>query len=194
MSEASPPERPERALARVAARYIESRGYRAFIDPDGHDYFDLAALRGREVGLIELKAGSPGPVLHQALLRRAWAEWGCMAVGSRRGAEGIVARTREGPGRFLGVWWIHRGEIQVLREHEPWPELPGEDPLALPRRLLRVRLERLSEYRVPEGIRWAGLPGWRSKASGGRGFREWRLEEFGSQESPSPTRDESTRD
>ena len=52
----SAPRRPrlsEAELVRSTARYLETLGYRVRIDPDGADYFDLVARRGREVGLVE---------------------------------------------------------------------------------------------------------------------------------------------
>jgi len=183
---------PEHALAVIAARHLERQGYRVWIDPDGQDYFDLAATRGDDVGLVELKARSPGRVLAQALHRRAWGPWGCVAVGTRLGAERLVAGTPGGMARRVGVWWISGEEVRVLRDPEPWPEIPGADPFERPRRLLRERLHQLAVGELPAGLEWSGLPGARRRASGGRGFGEWRLEEFGSD--PDPTPDGSTRD
>jgi hypothetical protein len=194
MNESTERPRPERALARVAARHLEGHGYRAWIDPDGQDYFDLAATRGDEVGLVELKARSPGRVLAQALGRRAWGDWGCVAVGSRLGAEHLVERTREGLARRVGVWWIQGEEVRVLRAPEPWPVTSPADLFERPRRRLRERLRQLSEGALPPGLRWTGLAEGRRRLSGGRGFGEWRLEEFDAAEAKGPTPDGSTRD
>ncbi|MFG1530350.1 MAG: hypothetical protein AAFA34_03645 [Thermoplasmata archaeon] len=185
---------PERAMAQVAARYLEGQGYRAWIDPDGQDYFDLAATRGTEVGLIELKAHSPAHVLAQALQRRAWGDWGCVAVGTLRGAERLVEQTREGLAHRVGVWWIQGTEVRVLREPEAWPATPSNDLFERPRRRLRERLRQLNEGTLPPGLRWTGLATARRRLSGGRGFGEWRLEEFERDDAPSPRPDGSTRD
>ncbi|MHB1434800.1 MAG: hypothetical protein ACYCPN_02290 [Thermoplasmata archaeon] len=185
---------PEHAMALIAARHLEQQGYRAWIDPDGQDYFDLAATRGEEVGLVELKARSPGRVLAQALHRRAWGDWGCVAVGTRLGAERLVERTRVGIAHRVGIWWIRGEEVRALREPEPWPEPLGTDRFERPRRLLRERLRQLSRGELPAGLRWTGLAAGRRRVSGGRGFGEWRLEEFEAATDGPPTPDGSTRD
>jgi len=69
----------ERELLETVAEELRRRGYRTYVDPDGTDYFDLAARRGDEVGLVEGKLGRPKAVLAQGRRRSAWAKGGAAA-------------------------------------------------------------------------------------------------------------------
>ncbi|MGC2205510.1 MAG: hypothetical protein WA719_06260, partial [Thermoplasmata archaeon] len=99
----------ETELVAAARRYLESEGYRVWVDPDGRDYFDLVARRGREVGLVEAKVAHSRAVFAQALRRRVWGDWVAVVVSSERSAKALAARTAGRRAAPVGVWWA-RGE------------------------------------------------------------------------------------
>lgn len=176
---ASPPRRraTERELLRAVAGELEQRGYRTYLDPDGSDYFDLAARRDGEVGLVEGKVGAPSALLTQAVVRRPWADWVGVVVPSARTAERLVARTAGRRAAFVGVWSV---EGERPREHRPAAPThpPGDtDPFARTRERLRRTLAALDGGELPGAVRWSGVVAEVRRASAGRRWREWRLDE-----------------
>jgi hypothetical protein len=176
------PARPrptERALVEATARYLEGRGYRTRIDPDGTDYFDLVARRGEEVGLVEAKVGNSRAVLTQALVRRAWGNWVAVVLASARSARTLADRSHGTRAEPVGVWCWEGREVCVVREARPWTAPGEDDPYAPLRERFRGVLDALDRGDVPEGLSWSGVPGTVRRLSGGRSFREWRLDEGG---------------
>jgi hypothetical protein len=167
---------PERELLEAVARAYAERGYRAYLDPDGTDYFDLAVRRGEEVGLVEGKVGQPSEVLVQALRRRPWADWVAVVVSPGTTAARLVARTSGRRSAGVGVWAYDRGTVRELR-----PPVVGSgegaDPFVATRERFRRVLIDLDEGRLPIGVRWSGVVAAVRRASGGRSFSEWRLDE-----------------
>jgi len=173
------PERPtERELLEAVARELRGRGYRTYLDPDGADYFDLAARRGDEVGLVEGKVGSATAVLGQALRRRAWADWVAVVSASERRARRLVDRTSGRRAAVVGVWSYAHGRLSELRAAAPGSEGP-QDPFVATRARFRQLLDDLDNGTLAPGIRWSRVPSEVRRASGGRGFAEWRLDELG---------------
>jgi len=173
--------RPERELVRTVAGYLAEQGYRVAVDPDGTDYFDLVARRGEEVGLVEVKVGDSKAVLAQALKRRGWGDWSAVALGSVRAAERLSNRTASTRAAPIGVWSVGPEAVRVHRPARRWVRPGEEDPFAPLRARFRRWLELLETGELPSSVRWDGVPGAVRRASGGRGFAEWRLDE------PSPT-------
>jgi hypothetical protein len=169
--------RPERDLLETVAGALRARGYRTYLDPDGTDYFDLVVRRADEVGVIEGKAGGASNVLSQALVRRPWADWVAVVVGSARAAERLVARTQGHRAEFVGVWSCVRGQPRELRAARTVPPGAG-DPFAATRARLRTALDALDRGELPVGVRWSGVAGEVRRASAGRRYREWRLDEL----------------
>lgn len=177
----APRPRPsERALAEEGARYLAGRGYRTWVDPDGTDYFDLVARRGDEVGLVEVKVADARTVLSQALTRRVWGDWVAVLVGSSRSAEHLEARTRATRAAPTGVWTVEGTNVRVLRAARAWVASGGTDPYARLRAQFRGVLDALERGDLPVGLRWDNVPGEVRRASHGRKFREWRLDETSS--------------
>ncbi|MGA8664472.1 MAG: hypothetical protein WB809_05340 [Thermoplasmata archaeon] len=176
------PRPTERSVAEAGARYLEGEGYRTWIDPDGSDYFDLVARRGREVGLVEAKAAESRNVLAQALTRRVWGDWVAVLLGSFRAAERLELRTRGSRGEPVGIWTLKDGHVHVLRPARNWVRPGDPDPyLELKGRFGRI-LDALERGDLPPGIPWDGVAGSVRRASHGRKFREWRLDEGGTAE------------
>jgi hypothetical protein len=174
---AVPPRRPaERELLEAVATELRRRGYRTYLDPDGTDYFDLAARRGEEVGLVEGKVGSASRVLGQALRRRPWADWVAVVLGSERSAGRLVARTSSHRASVVGVWSWEAGRLRELRAPTLRPTREA-DPFERTRTRLREHLIDLDRGVLPAGVRWSSVPTAVRRASGGRGFAEWRLDE-----------------
>jgi hypothetical protein len=167
----------EREVVDTAARYLEQQGYRVYPNPDSSDYFDLVARRGNEVGLVEAKVSGSRAVLAQALKRRAWGDWVAVVLPSETAAERLAARTQRSRAAPVGVWAACGGSIRVVRAASPWPHLGGEDPFAELRERFRSVLDRVDSGELPPDVRWAGVPRSVRRASGGRGFKEWRLDE-----------------
>lgn len=161
----------------AAARFLEEKGYRTRIDPDGTNYFDLVARRGEEVGLVEAKVANSRAVFTQALVRRAWGDWVAVVIASRRAATALAERSRGTRAEPVGVWWCEAGAVGVVREARPWIAPGADDPYAPLRERFRRVLDALERGDVPEGLTWSGVPRTVRRASGGRGFREWRLDE-----------------
>jgi hypothetical protein len=168
----------ERELVAMVARYLEDRGYEVRVDPDGTDYFDVAARRGTEIGLIEVKVRDARAVLTQALRRRGWADWNAIALGSERSAAHLAARTRSTRAAPIGIWSVGDGSVKVHRLAGAWVGPDAEDPFAPLRARFRRWLD-LTGTLGPDGsIHWSGVAGEARRASGGRGFAEWRLDEL----------------
>jgi len=177
----SPPKaRPrlrEPQVVAVAARHLESSGYRVYVDVDGTDYFDLVARKGTEVGLVEAKVGDRKSVLAQALKRRVWGSWSAVVLASRISAERLAAATAAGRAAPLGVWTVEGDRVQVVRPARDWVAPGGDDPYRALRERFLLVLDQVDRGELPAGIPWDGLPGEIRRASGGRGFAEWRLDE-----------------
>ena len=159
--------------------HLERQGYRAWAAPDGHDYFDIAAVRGDEVGLVELKIADAKAVFGQALRRRAWADWVAVALPGLRSARRLAAiRTPERADR-VGVWLVRSDRVEELRPARPLYG-PGEpDPFAPSRGRLRTLLQAIERGEVSEEFGW-GFVGSPPIADGRRrSTATWRLDEFG---------------
>lgn len=174
----APRPRPrETAIVAVARRYLEAGGYRVWVDPDGRDYFDLVARRGREVGLVEAKVAGSRAVLAQALRRRVWGDWVAVVLPSERAARALAARTSGTRASPVGVWFARDDAVTVVRAARPWTTGSDPDPYAdLRERFGRV-LDALDSGALPGAVRWDGVVREVRRASGGRGFAEWRLDE-----------------
>jgi len=168
----------EREVVAWVARHLSDRGYRAYADPDGTDYFDLVARRGEEVGLVEVKRRGARNVLGQALRRRAWGNWTAVVVTSRRTAERLCVETDGRRSEPVGVWWTDGEQVREMRAARPFaPGGSGDDPFEPLRARLRRVLDQIDAGEIPVGVRWDGLLREVRHASGGRGFAEWRLDE-----------------
>ncbi|HXW66925.1 MAG TPA: hypothetical protein VEL82_03485 [Thermoplasmata archaeon] len=171
--------RAEASLVDAARRHLEQEGFRVWVDPDGRDYFDLVARRADEVGLVEAKVADGRAVLAQALRRRAWGDWVAVVVASERTARALEALTRDGRAAPVGLWWTEGDALRILRAPRAWAR-PGEpDPFVELRARFRRVLDALESGALPSPVRWDGVVGEVRRASGGRGFREWRLDEPG---------------
>jgi len=166
----------EAELVRRTARWLEGEGYRTYANPDGADYFDLVARRGEEVGLVEAKLGRPRAVLGQALRRRAWGDWVAVVLPSRQSAERLVGADRRPRAEPVGVWWLDGERVVELRPARPF-DRGDDDPFAPTRARFRLVLDRIDRGELPSGIAWEGLGAELRRASGGRRFAEWRLDE-----------------
>jgi hypothetical protein len=178
----SRPHRTERDIVAVAARYLESEGYRTYTDLDGTDYFDLVARRGGQVGLVEGKLADPRTVLAQALRRRAWGDWVAVALGSGTSAERLARRTDSSRSRPVGIWAIDADGLRVVRAATPWPTGAGDDPFRELRERFHRILDAVDRGEIPAGVRWTNLASELRRASGGRKFAEWRLDEVATEE------------
>jgi hypothetical protein len=173
------PRRPrESEIVAAARRYLEELGYRVWVNPDGRDYFDLVARRGAEVGLVEAKVSGTHDVLAQALRRRAWGDWVAVVLATERAAWHLAHRTARTRAAPIGVWWARRGTgVTVVRPARPWGAPGSEDPFSGVRARFHRLLDALEAGEIPDAIVWEGVVREVRRASGGRGFGEWRLEE-----------------
>jgi hypothetical protein len=168
----------ETEIVAAARQYLEGEGYRVWVDPDGRDYFDLVARRGAEVGLVEAKVAGSREVLTQALRRRAWGDWVAVVLASERAARTLADRTRASRSSPVGVWSVADGAVTVVRPARRWAPEGRPDPYAELRARFGRILDSMESGELPEGTTWAGVVGEVRRASGGRGFREWRLDEL----------------
>ncbi|HYK93160.1 MAG TPA: hypothetical protein VEY07_03855 [Thermoplasmata archaeon] len=168
----------ERDLGPPVRRYLEPRGYRVWVDPDGSDYLDVVARRGTELGLVELKLADWRKVLAQAIRRRGWADWVAVLVPRASLAAKILNAPQAPRARRVGVWSLLDGEVNVARAAEPlWSE--GEShPFPELRERLLLMTDLLESGALAPGVRW-NLPGAGGRLPGGRrSTRDWRLDEF----------------
>ena len=169
----------EAAIVRTVAGFLERQGYRVRIDPDGSDYFDLVARRGDEIGLVEAKVASAREVWAQALRRRGWGDWNAVVLAGSVSAERLAGRTASGRGARIGVWSVAGRDVRVHRPARRWVAPGDADPYAPLRERFRRILDALESGALPPDARWEGVPRAVRRASGGRGFAEWRLDEPG---------------
>lgn len=106
---------PESMMATWVRAALEPLGFEVRVNPDGSDYFDLIAVRGEEIGLVELKVADWRTVIRQAVDRRDWADWVAVALPRASLAKKVEERTREGPGIRVGVWVATESSLTVLR-------------------------------------------------------------------------------
>lgn len=162
--------------------FLENQGYRVYPNPDGSDYFDLAARRGTEVGLVELKLDRASQVFYQALRRRAWGDWTAVALASRPAAERLVALPSAPARARVGIWWVGHDRVEVLRPARSFEPPPDAAPLHEARAAFESWLDRVDRGEIPPGATWEGLHREVRRLSGGRRFREWTLEEATAEE------------
>jgi len=167
----------EREVVRTAAAFLQQLGYRVYPNLDSTDYFDLVARRGREVGLVEAKVSGSREVLVQALKRRAWGDWVAVVLSSERAAERLAARTERSRAARVGVWATKNGGVRVVRAAVPWVRPGEDDPYSDLRDRFRSILDRVDAGELSVEVPWSGVVSAVRRASGGRGFKEWRLDE-----------------
>ncbi|MCI4323557.1 MAG: hypothetical protein L3K03_06000 [Thermoplasmata archaeon] len=164
--------------------FLEQRGYRVLADPDRTGYFDIVALRGEEIGLVELKLHATGAVFQQAVRRRLWGDWVAVALPGERAARALVGRTRGERSSRVGVYVVRPQGVDVLREASPMfdPSEPGPTPER--RELLRQVLQQRESGEIPAETSWAFAvhpprppPGRRAPRGG-----SWTLEEYSRRE------------
>ncbi len=180
MSDRATPRRPrlrETEVVAAAATFLTTQGYRVYPNPDAGDYFDLVARRGDEVGLVEAKVAGTRKVLVQALKRRAWGDWVAVVLPSELAARRLVGRTDSTRASPVGVWVACDGVVRVLRPARAWVRPGDEDPYSELRARFRAVLDRVDSGEIPVDVPWSGVVGAVRRASGGRGFAEWRLDE-----------------
>ena len=175
---ARPRRTPERSLLERVAEELRRRGYHTYLNPDGGDYFDLAVRRGDEVGLIEGKVGDGRAVLAQALRRRPWGDWVAVVLGSERSAERLVARTVGRRSAQVGVWSCEEGRLREVRPAGRTHAEGDADPFQGTRERFRQHLVDIDRGLLALGVRWSNVPTAVRRASAGRGFAEWRLDEL----------------
>jgi len=175
-----PRRRPsEREVVEVVVAHLTSLGYRVRADPDGTDYFDVVARRGDEIGLVEAKVADARTVLGQALKRRAWGDWCAVVLAGEVSARRLAARTAGSRAEPVGVWFVRGSTVEVVRPPRPWVAPGAPDPFAPLRARFRAILDALESGDLPTGVPWDGVVREVRRASGGRGFAEWRLDEDG---------------
>lgn len=173
----SRPRPSEREVVAIVARYLEGRGFRIYVDPDRTDYFDLVARRGNEVGLVEAKVADARKVLSQALHRRVWGDWTAVALAGERAARRLAERTGDTRASPVGIWFVRGETIEEVRSAVPWVREGSSDPYRGLRARFRAILDAVDRGEIPDTVRWDGVPGAVRRASHGRGFAEWRLDE-----------------
>jgi len=171
------PPRTEAQLVEIVRRYLVGEGYRVYVDPDGTDYFDVVARRDGEVGLVEVKVAGPHAVLAQALRRRAWGDWCAVALGSARSAERLAAYTLGRRAAPIGIWSVGPDSVRVHRAALPWSSVGSDTPFVETRARFRRWLEEVDALAPDASVHFSGVVGEVRRASGGRTFGEWRLDE-----------------
>jgi hypothetical protein len=168
----------ESELRAPVRAHLEAQGFRTWVAPDGRDYFDLVALRGEEIGLVELKVSAARQVFGQALRRRAWADWVAVAIPGRKAAERLVARPTAERAERVGIWVVEAGRVVELRAaqrlYAEGEATPFEEAHAEFRGVLRL----LESGELPDGIDWGIFGSPRLAGAHRRSTRDWRLEEF----------------
>lgn len=172
----------EAELRAPVAGLLEARGYRVWADPDGRDFLDMVAVRGEEIGLVELKVADWRTVRAQAIARRALADWVAVALPSARAAGRLIGSRRGPVAPRVGVLVVEGLEARELRPAVPLdPPTPGT-PAAAARERFRALVRSVIADPVPFGISWGGAA---RRTGGGRGYR---LEEFVAPEAAAATR------
>ncbi len=168
----------ESELRAPVRAHLEAQGYRVWTAPDGRDYFDMVALRGEEIGLVELKVSAARQVFGQALRRRAWADWVAVAIPGRRAAERLIARPSADRAERVGIWVVEGERVRELRAARAMYG-PGEaTPFETARARFRDLLRALESGELPDGIDWGIFGSPRLPGRQRRSTRDWRLEEF----------------
>ncbi|MCI4360933.1 MAG: hypothetical protein L3J91_04455 [Thermoplasmata archaeon] len=168
----------EHDLRAPVRAHLEAQGYRVWAAPDGRDYFDMVALRGEEIGLVELKVSAARQVFGQALRRRAWADWVAVAIPGRRAAERLLARPSADRAERVGIWLVEGSGLRELRAARPLYG-PGEPtPFEGAREQLLAVLRALESGEIPDGVDWGLFGAPRLPGAHRRSTRDWRLEEF----------------
>jgi hypothetical protein len=162
----------EHDLQAPVVAFLEGKGYRVWVDPDGRDYLDLVAARGTEVGLIELKVSDWKTVRAQGVVRRALADWVTVALPSATTAQKLIASTRGPVAPRLGVWVVRSDGVDVAREALPLEPPPAGSPGAEARSGFRALVALAVAGELPEQVHWGG--GARRTGGG----RSYRLDEF----------------
>jgi hypothetical protein len=161
--------------------HLAAQGYRAWASPDGRDYFDIVALRGEEVGLVELKLRAARQLFGQAQRRRAWANWVAVAMPGQKAATSILGRPTTPVAARIGVWWVDGTIVHELRPAQRLYAEGEPDPFAEARAMLRAQLAQVADGTVPEGVDWGLFGAPRLPGAHRRSTRDWRLEEFGAE-------------
>ena len=168
----------ESELRAPVLAHLEGLGYTAWAAPDGRDYFDVVALRGEEIGLVELKVSAARQVFVQALRRRAWADWVAVAIPGRRAAERLRDRPSAERAERVGIWLVESGRVREIRPARPL-YAPGEaQPFAETREEFLAVLRSLASGEIPAGMDWGIFGAPRLAGAHRRSTRDWRLEEF----------------
>ena len=166
----------ESDLVPPVRQFLASAGYEVWVDPDGRGFFDVAARRGAELLLVELKLTDWRHLLAQAVARRGYADRVAVALPRESLARKLLARA-DGPASCVGVWWVRPDQVIELRGARPWPAATQE-LFAPGRKELDALLDARASGQLPEGIGWGGFPQRAEHRPGGRPAREWRIEEF----------------
>ena len=66
-----------------------------------------------------------------------------------------------------------------VRPARPWSDSTDPAPFRALRARFRAILDAVDRGEIPAGVAWDGVPGAVRRASGGRAFAEWRLDELG---------------
>ncbi len=94
--------------------FLEARGYRVQDDPDRTGFFDIAAVRGDEIGLVELKLHASGAVFQQGWIISESVGRASMASGKIGNILGVRVAAAA---LFCLLWWWLRGT------RSQWPPL-----------------------------------------------------------------------
>jgi hypothetical protein len=162
--------------------FLQDRGYRVHADPDRTGYFDIVALRGDEIGLVELKLHATETVFQQAVRRRLWGDWVAVAIPGERAARALIGRTGGERSTRVGVYVVRPDGVEVLREASPMFEPSDPGPTPERRELLRRVLDQRESGEIPAETSWAFAvhpprsPNGRRAPRGG----SWTLEEYAS--------------
>lgn len=172
----------EEELRAPLEAYLAPRGFRLRFDPDGSGYFDAVALRGEEVGLVELKVADWRRVFEQALVRRGWGDWVAVLLPRRSLAEKVLGLRAPPAAKAVGVWYLDSGQVRELRQVGPFPAARGEEAFGPLKRHLVESLAMLESGLLPPGVEWRIVRRPRRRGPRGRPIdpRLWRIEEFAS--------------
>ena len=168
----------ESDLRAPVVAHLTAAGFRTWVAPDGRDYFDIVALRGEEIGLVELKVSAARQVFGQALRRRAWADWVAVAIPGRKAAERLLARPGAERASRVGIWLVEPAGVRELRPARPLYRPEEAAPFAEAKAQLRALLDQLETGAIPAGTDWGIFGSPRLPGERRRSTRDWRLEEF----------------